>query len=64
MPLSVETHEHGLQIAERFGLSVYDGMVAAAALLAECKILYTEDMQHGRVFDRRLKICNPFDARC
>ena len=60
MPLTVETHERGLQVAERFGLSVYDGMIVASALLSGCAILYTEDMQDGQVIDEQLAIRNPF----
>jgi len=44
-PLTVETHERGLLVAERCRLSVYDGMIVAAALLAGCSILYTEARQ-------------------
>ena len=37
VPISEETHDVGLQVAERYGLSVYDAMIIAAALLAGCK---------------------------
>ena len=30
-PLAVETHETGLKLAERYGFSIYDAMIAAAA---------------------------------
>jgi predicted nucleic acid-binding protein len=39
-PLTVETHEQGLAVAERLGLSVYDSMIVAAALRAGCRTLY------------------------
>jgi predicted nucleic acid-binding protein len=38
--------------AERHGLSVYDAMIVAAALLGGCKTLYSEDMQDGFLIDR------------
>jgi predicted nucleic acid-binding protein len=60
--LTVETHARGRHIAERFGLSIYDAMIVAAALLAGCNILYSEDMQDGAMIDRQLRICNPFRA--
>ena len=60
VPMSVETHEVGLQIAENNGLSVHDAMIAASALLAGCNTLVSEDMQHGQVLDGRLKVRNPF----
>ena len=31
-PITIETHEAGLALAERYNLSIYDAMIAAAAL--------------------------------
>lgn len=59
-PVSEDTHDLGLQVAERYGLSVYNSMIVASALLAGCKSLLTEDMQDGQTFDGRLKVRNPF----
>ena len=59
-PLTVETHDRGREVAERYGLSVYDSMIVAAALLTECTVLYSEDMQDGLVVDKQLRIANPF----
>jgi predicted nucleic acid-binding protein len=60
VPISEETHDLGLHIAERYRLSVYDAMIVAAALLAECKTLISEDMQHGQILEGRLTVRNPF----
>jgi predicted nucleic acid-binding protein len=62
-PITVEVHETGLDLAERYGLSLYDAMIAAAALRADCDKLWSEDMHHGLVLDRRLRIANPFRSR-
>jgi predicted nucleic acid-binding protein len=59
-PITLRTHETGLTLAERYGLSVYDAMIAASALLAGCDTLWSEDMQHGLVIDGRLRIVDPF----
>ncbi|MCF6209374.1 MAG: PIN domain-containing protein [Gammaproteobacteria bacterium] len=59
-PLTVETHDRGKLVAERYGLSVYDAMIVAAALLAGCETLYSEDMQDGQLIGHQLRICNPF----
>ncbi|MHB1272561.1 MAG: PIN domain-containing protein [Rhodanobacter sp.] len=61
-PLTTQTHDTGRRLAERYGLSIYDAMIAAAALLAGCDRLYSEDMQHGLLLDGQLRICNPFMA--
>jgi predicted nucleic acid-binding protein len=59
-PISIETHERALRIAERYGLSVYDSLIVSAALLAGCKTLHSEDLQDGQVIERQLTIRNPF----
>ena len=59
-PLTIETHDMGKLIAERYKLSVYDAMIVAAALLGGCDTLYSEDMQDGLLIDNQLRICNPF----
>lgn len=61
-PLTIETHERALQVTERYGLSIYDALIVSAALLAGCKTLHSEDMQHGQVIERQLTIRNPFAA--
>ena len=59
-PLTVETHDRGRLVAERYGLSVYDAMIVAAALLGGCETLYSEDLQDGLLINHQLRICNPF----
>jgi predicted nucleic acid-binding protein len=61
-PVTVDTHELGLALAERYQLGVYDALIAASALLAECDKLWSEDMQDGMTIDGRLRIINPFRA--
>ena len=55
-----EMHERGITIAERYGLAYYDATIVSAALLSDCQVLYSEDMQHGQIFDKQLTLCNPF----
>ena len=62
-PLTIEIHETGLALAERYGLSTWDAMIAASALHADCDTLWSEDMQDGIVLDGRLRIVNPFRAQ-
>jgi predicted nucleic acid-binding protein len=57
--LTLDTHERGLDVAERFGLSVYDAMIVAAAAIAGSDVLWTEDLQHGAVLEG-VRISNPF----
>ena len=60
VPLTIETHEAALRIAAQYGFHIYDALVAAAALEAECTTLYSEDLQDGQTIDGRLTIRNPF----
>jgi hypothetical protein len=60
VPVSKETHTLGPAIAERHGFSIYDSMIVAAALLAGCETLVSEDMQDGQTIEGRLLIRNPF----
>jgi predicted nucleic acid-binding protein len=57
-PLEIETHELGLELAERYRYSIYDGLILAAALRADCSTLFTEDFQNGQTIER-LTIRNP-----
>jgi predicted nucleic acid-binding protein len=59
-PLTLDTHETGVELAERYGLSIYDAMIAASALQAGCDTLLSEDMQHGMTLEKSLRIVNPF----
>jgi predicted nucleic acid-binding protein len=61
-PLTIDIHEIGLALAERYGLSIYDAMIAASALHAHCHALWSEDMQDGLLLDDRLRIVNPLRA--
>lgn len=58
--LTVEMHDEGRRLAERYKLSVYDGMIAAAARVSGCDVLWSEDMHHGLIIDGVLTIRNPF----
>lgn len=55
-----ETHDRGVEIGERYGFSLYDSTIVAAALVAGCKTLFSEDLQHRQVIDGRLTVRNPF----
>lgn len=59
-PVTIEIHETGLSLAERYSLSTFDAMIAASALHADCDTLWSEDMRDGAVLAERLRIVNPF----
>jgi predicted nucleic acid-binding protein len=60
VPLTEPTHDHALQLAERYRFSIYDALIVVAARDTGCTILYSEDLQHGQIIDGALTITNPF----
>ena len=60
VPVTLAIHHSGMAIAERYRLSIYDALIVAAAISADCDLLYSEDMHDGLVIDGRLRIENPF----
>jgi predicted nucleic acid-binding protein len=59
VPVTLAVHERGLLYAERYNLNVYDANIIAAAALAGCTMLYSEDMHDGLVIDG-VTIRNPY----
>ena len=47
---------------EMASISFWDALVVESALAAGATRLLTEDLQHGQVFDGRLRIENPFHS--
>ena len=59
IPVTIELHEAGLDLAEHHELSVYDAMILAAARQASCGVLLTENMASGAVLSG-VHLVNPF----
>jgi predicted nucleic acid-binding protein len=59
-PVTLETHELGLEFAERYGFSIYDSMIAEAATLNGSARLWSQDMQHEMRIGEGLRVENPF----
>lgn len=53
-------HRSAHLLRQDYLLSYSDSLIVAAALVSDCEILYSEDMQHGLLVGGRLKIVNPF----
>lgn len=58
--LTVDTHEIGLSLAERYRLRFYDSLLLAAALQSGCETFWSEDLQDGFVVEGKLTVRNPF----
>jgi predicted nucleic acid-binding protein len=60
VPINVDTHLIGVNLAERYGFTIYDSMIIAAAIQSGCDAVLSEDMQHGQLIDGLTRIVNPF----
>jgi predicted nucleic acid-binding protein len=58
-PVALSTHEFAVSLARRDGFDIYDALILAAAIEADCETLFSEDFQHGRRFGD-LIVVNPF----
>jgi len=56
---NAKLYEETLEIHQRWQYSFYDSLIITAALRADCKILYSEDLQDGQII-WDLTIRNPF----
>jgi predicted nucleic acid-binding protein len=57
--VTLQTHDVGRSLAERYCFSIYDAMIVASALIAGCTTLWSEDMQDGLIVEGQLRISNP-----
>ena len=51
-----------MDISIRQGFSYWDSLIIAAALEHDCATLFSEDLQHGQLIEKRLTIVNPFQS--
>lgn len=54
------TIQNALKLAKSYHFSYFDSLILASALESECKIIYSEDLQHNQLINKRLRIINPF----
>lgn len=60
LPILVATHDRAVAVAQRYGFRIYDALIVASALEADCDTLYSEDLQDGQVIFGRLTVRSPF----
>ena len=51
--------ERAWLLQDRFSMSWWDALIVAAAQVCACKVILTEDLQHGQVFDT-VRVVDPF----
>ena len=58
-PVTMHMHHMAMLLVREHTTSFYDALIIAAAIDAECDVLYSEDLQDGRRFGDLL-VVNPF----
>ncbi|MEO5571689.1 MAG: PIN domain-containing protein [Bacteroidia bacterium] len=58
--ISRSTIEGAFDISAEYGYSFWDSLIISSAIENGCNTLYSEDMQHGQIIEKKLKIVNPF----
>ncbi len=48
------------EVSTRYHLGSWNSLIVATALLNDCTLLYSEDMQDGLVIENVLTVQNPF----
>ena len=59
VPIDLPVLERAWFLEERFALSWWDALIVSAAQGCECRVLLTEDLQHGQEFDM-VQVIDPF----
>ena len=47
-------------VRKKYAISFWDSHIIASALINNCSVLYSEDMQNNQIIENKLKISNPF----
>ncbi len=58
--LTVTVLEKSMHIMKTYKYSFWDSMMLSSALINNCEVIYSEDMQHNQIIDDKLTIVNPF----
>ncbi|MDB4902071.1 MAG: hypothetical protein JWQ63_1352 [Mucilaginibacter sp.] len=54
------TFNQAIELTPKYDFQIFDSIIISSALEANCKIFYSEDMQHKMVVESKLTIINPF----
>ena len=59
-PVVLSTIKLAQDLIVKYDFQVFDSIIVAAALEADCDVIYSEDMHDGLIVENKLKIVNPF----
>jgi predicted nucleic acid-binding protein len=59
-PLDLSTLQVAKHLIRHYDFQIFDSIIVASALEANCEVLYSEDMHHHLAIEGQLSIVNPF----
>jgi predicted nucleic acid-binding protein len=60
--INKDTYDKSFTLRQQNNFSFWDSLIISSAIENRTSILYSEDMQHNQIINKRLKIINPFDS--
>jgi len=45
---------------KQYQFQLFDSIIIASSLESGCETFFTEDLHHGLLIEKQLRICNPF----
>jgi len=58
--VTISTLRLARKLISMYDFQLFDSIIVASALEANCDILYSEDFQHNQLIENQLRIINPF----
>lgn len=57
------TFLEAIRLIRKYQFQLFDAIIVASAIQADCDVLYSEDMQNNLIIDNKLQIKNPFSEQ-
>jgi predicted nucleic acid-binding protein len=61
LEIYLDTILQALKIQYKYKYSFYDSLIISTASENGCSIIFTEDLQHNQLIEKKVKIINPFN---
>ena len=55
-----EIFNKAVRIRLKYGYGFFDSLIISTGIVADCTILYSEDLHHNQLIEKKLRIINPF----
>lgn len=59
-PVTYQNIDLAHQLIQKYDFQYFDALIVSSAIISNCTILYSEDMQHNMFVEKQLIINNPF----